>query len=94
MVLCCLCVNSSNGLLKCNGVIDRMEDGFVIILLENKGIQIDLWLHQLPKGIEEGMFMHVVETGNEFIPVKSCQHKTITQMERSERLLEKLKKRK
>ena len=94
MILCCLCVNSSNGLIKCNGVIDRMEDGFAIILLEKRKIQIDVMLHQLPKGVEEGMYMRLVETDNEFIPVNSCPHKTITQRKQSERLLGSLKNRK
>jgi len=93
IILCFICVKSSYNFKYCNGVIDRIEKNSAVILLENKNIQVNFLITDLPKESKEGMYIYLDKMDGSFIPIRTCNHKTNFEKKRSERLLEILYKR-
>ena len=82
--------------MTCNmkGVIDRMEDGFAIILIEERNDEFKVRKTKLPEGSKEGTWLNIAYSDG-FYSIHSIDEDMTQKMEQSSTLLlKKLQKRK
>lgn len=74
------------------GVLDRIEDGVAIILVEERDEQFTVPAHDLPAGSNEGTWFTLRAHGDEYSIVAIDEQRTASQKERINKLQQKLRK--
>jgi len=76
------------------GVLDRIEDGLAVILIEEKGEEFTLREQDLPVGSKEGTWFKLSYKDGNYSILAIDEKATKEQSKTSEKLLEKLQNRK
>jgi len=76
------------------GVLDRMEDGLAVILVEEKGDEFTVSANDLPEGSEEGTWFQLSHNRSGYAIIKIDQTMTEKQTDKSLLLQKKLRQRK
>lgn len=76
------------------GVLDRIEDGFAVILIEELKEEIIISEHNLPTGSKEGTWLIIEQNNDQFRIVKIDEEATRAAFEKSKSLREQLKEKK
>lgn len=76
------------------GVLDRIEDGLAVILVEAKDDEFTIPKHELPAGSGEGTWFKLSKKDGNYSILSIDEEATGQQRHTSEQLLKKLQKRK
>lgn len=77
-----------------HGVIDRIEEGIAVILIESRKSEWTVPESQLPQGSKPGTILQLAVTGNDFTIIGIDQEATIAASEKAGTVQQKLQSKK